>query len=66
MIITEISSQKKKGRYNLFVDGSFYSGVDGETIIKAGLKVGKEVDKQFLEEVILESETRSAFEKLLK
>ena len=65
MIITDINAQKRKGRYNIYVDGTFYSGVDAETIIKAGLKVGKEVDKQTLEDVVLESETRSAFEKLL-
>ena len=38
MVITEISAQKKKGRYNLFVDNSFYSGIDAETIVKS-LKV---------------------------
>lgn len=65
MIVTEINAQKRKGRYNLYVDGTFYSGLDAETIIKAGLKVGSEVDKKTLEEVVLESETRSAFEKLL-
>ena len=65
MIITDINAQKRKGRYNIYVDGSFYSGVDAETIVKAGLKVGKEVDKTTLEELVLESEVRSAFEKLL-
>ena len=65
MIITDINAQKRKGRYNIYIDGTFYSGVDAETIIKAGFKVGKEVDKQTLEDVVLESETRSAFEKLL-
>ena len=65
MVITEINAQKRKGRYNIFVDGTFYSGLDAETIIKAGLKVGVEIDKEGLEEIVLESETRSAFEKLI-
>lgn len=65
MVITDINAQKRKGRYNIYVDDVFYSGVDAETIIKAGLKVGKNIDKTTLEEVVLESETRSAFEKLL-
>ena len=65
MIITDISAQKRKGRYNLFIDGAFYSGVDAETIVKAGLKIGKDIDKTTLEELVLESEVRSAFEKLL-
>ena len=65
MVITEISAQKKKGRYNLFVDNSFYSGIDAETIVKHGLKVGTEIDKDCLEELVVESETRSAFDKLI-
>ena len=65
MIITEISPQKKKGRYNIFVDGEFYSGLDDETIIKNSLKVGTEIDKQDLEDMVLQSEERSAFEKLI-
>lgn len=65
MIITQITAQKRKGRYNLYVDGSFFSGLDDETIVKASLKVGKEVNKEELEELIIESETRSAFEKII-
>ena len=33
MVITDISAQKKKGRYNLFVDNVFYSGVGEEALI---------------------------------
>lgn len=65
MVITEISNQKKKGRYNLFVDGEFYSGIDAEGIIKAGFKVGFEIEKEKLDEIIIESEKRSAFVKLI-
>ena len=65
MIITDINPQKRKGRYNLYVDGGFYSGIDAETIVKAGLKTGIEVTKERLEELVIESETRSAFEKLI-
>lgn len=65
MVITEISNQKKKGRYNLFVDGEFYSGIDAEGIVKAGLKVGFETSKEQLDEIIIESEKRSAFAKLI-
>ena len=66
MIITEISAQKRKGRYNLFVDGEFYSGLDAEHIIKNGLKVGLEISKEKLEQIVSESEIRSAFDKLVK
>lgn len=66
MLITEISPQKKKGRYNLFVDNEFYSGIGEESIIKNGLRVGKELPKNLLDEAIAESEERSAFEKLIE
>ena len=65
MIITDISAQKRKGRYNLFIDGAFYSGLGAEAIVKNGLKVGKEVSKQDLEKIVIESEERSAFDKLI-
>ncbi len=65
MIITEISQQRKKGRYNLFVDEVFYSGLGAEAIVKNGLKVGQEITKDKLEEIVSESEERSAFERIL-
>ena len=65
MIITDISPQKKKGRFNLFVDGEFYSGITAEAIVKNQLKVGDELTKTKLEEIVSESEERAAFEKLI-
>lgn len=64
MIITDITKQKRKNRYNLFVDGEFFSGIDEFAVLKFGLKVGKEISKEELSETILESEKSSAFEKI--
>lgn len=65
MIVTEITAQKKrKNRCNLYIDGEFYSGLDQIALFKAGLKVGKEVSKEELEQVVFESEKSSAFEKI--
>ena len=64
MVITNITPQKRKKRYNLFVDGEFYSGLDEIAVAKAGLKIGKEISKRELEEVVFESEKSSAFEKI--
>lgn len=64
MIITEINKQKRSGRYNIFVDGEFYSGLDEETIVKGSLKTGMEIQKDKLEELVFESERHSAFEKI--
>lgn len=65
MVITDIQSQKKKGRYNLFVDGVFYSGIDAETLVKSALKKGSEIEKPRLEELVKSSEVRSAFDKAI-
>lgn len=66
MIITEISKQRKKGRYNIFVDGEFFSGIDALSLLQAGLKEGKEITREELEQKVTESECRSAFDYLGK
>lgn len=54
--ITAISPQKKKsGRFNLFLDGKFALGIEGETLLAEGLKIGKvlspeEISKIFKKE----------------
>lgn len=64
MVVTGITKQKRKNRYNLFIDGEFYSGLDEIVIAKAGLKVGKEVSKNELDDILMQSEKASAFEKI--
>ena len=62
--ITLISLQgKNKSRCNVFVDGEFYSGVSMETVIKFRLKVGMEVAREELDNIILESERSEALAK---
>ena len=62
--ITLISLQNKnKSRCNVFVDGEFYSGVSMETVVKFRLKVGMEVAREDLDNVILESERSEALAK---
>jgi len=61
-IITEISQQKNKKRVNLFVDNEFRSGLNVETAVKFGLKTGRVIDDVKLDEIIMESETMSAFD----
>ncbi len=65
MVITDISPQKKKGRYNIYVDGEFFSGIDELALLQAGFKVGKEVTKNELEEKVIETSVRSAFDKIM-
>ena len=64
-IITKIESQRNKSRVNIFVDDSFFCGLNKETALIFGLKENKEIDENKLKSVIFESEVKSAFEKSL-
>ncbi len=65
-IITAIEIQKKdKNRSNLYLDGTFFSGVSNETVIKQKLKVGMELDKKKLGEILYLSEKEKALSKAL-
>ncbi|WP_102028909.1 recombination regulator RecX [Salirhabdus sp. Marseille-P4669] len=43
--ITRISAQKKKGRYNIFLDGDYAFGVDEDILVKFALRKGMELDE---------------------
>ncbi len=64
-VITKIETQKNKSRVNIFVDDSFFCGLNKETAILFGLKEQREVDEPKLKAAIFESEVKSAFEKSL-
>ncbi len=64
-VITKIESQRNKSRVNIFVDDSFFCGLNKETAVIFGLKPGKIVEEDELKKVIIESEVKSAFEKSL-
>ncbi|MBQ8468543.1 MAG: RecX family transcriptional regulator [Clostridia bacterium] len=61
--ITDITNQKNKNKFNLFVDGEFYSGILKETAVANNFFVGKEIDENLLADILIESETKQAFEK---
>lgn len=63
--ITKIETQKNKSRVNIFVDDSFFCGLNKETAVIFGLKENKEIDENKLKDIIFESEVKSAFEKSL-
>lgn len=64
--ITEITSQKKGDRLNVYLDGAFSFGVEYETAVKLGLKKGAMLDEADEERIMkLEGET-AAFERGLK
>lgn len=51
MIITSIEEQKKKGRYNIFLDGEYAFGLYKETIYHFGLRTKDELDEKRVEEL---------------
>jgi regulatory protein len=67
MIITSIEEQKKnKNRANVFIDYSFAFGLEMETCYKCGLAKGMEIDKNFIDKVIIEEEKNKSLNYSLK
>lgn len=62
-VITSITKQKKGERVNVFLDGEFYCGLDGLTMLKFGLKEGMEIEESEIDKIHLQSERQSATDK---
>ncbi len=62
--ITKISRQKRN-RVNIFLDGEFAFGLDLESYIRLGLKVGQDLSSQQTVKLKGKSEFQKIFEKLL-
>ena len=65
-MIISLEKQKREERYNLFLDGEFYSGLELETIVKYKLKHGQDISKESIDEILNESQSSYAFNKALK
>ena len=62
--ITDITNQKNKNKFNLFVDGEFYAGILKETAISNNFFVGREIDENLLADILIESETKACIQSL--
>jgi regulatory protein len=52
MTITKIENQKKnKERFNVFIDGQFACGINGDTLVKFGLSTNDEISEDTLNEI---------------
>ncbi|MFZ1321626.1 MAG: RecX family transcriptional regulator [Ignavibacteria bacterium] len=52
MKISGIEKQKKeKQRYNILIDGEFYTGLYEDTIFKFGLRIGDEISEKEIDEI---------------
>ena len=64
--ITRLEIQKNnQNRANLYLDDKFFAGISLELCIKHHLKVGLEIEEDFLSELILEDEKVKAFDKAI-
>ena len=65
--ITNLEVQKNNPeRINLYLDDKFYCGISVELVIKNHLKVGLEITKDSLDELVLEDEKGKALSKAVK
>ena len=60
--ISDLKFQKNKKRVNVFLDGAYQCALQYETIVKAGLKVGDDVELDELEKIQFDSEINRAKE----
>jgi len=64
-MISKIEPQKRKGRYNIFIDESFAFGVDEEVLIKFELRKGVHVSKKIQRQIESEETYNKAYQKTL-
>ncbi|MGO1469724.1 MAG: regulatory protein RecX [Tissierella sp.] len=60
MKITDISPQKKNDRVNIYIDHKFAFGLSLELKYNYDLKIGKEIDKNFIDDILKEEEGKKA------
>ncbi len=64
-MISKIEPQKRKGRYNIYVNDTFAFGVDEEVLIRFELKKGLHVPKELQEKIENEDSFYKAYQKTL-
>ena len=63
--ITSITTQKRPGRFNVFLDGNYAFSVSEDVLIKFQLSKGKELDSADLEEIFQADALSKALNKAL-
>ena len=66
MKITDIKPQKYKKRVNIYVDDKFAFGLSEELKYKYDLKIGDDVDDEFIQDILLAEELTKSINYALK
>ena len=66
MVITEIKKNKNAPGYSIIADGEFLFSLDGETILKEGIKKGMEISESEADALKFKSDYFKAKEKALR
>lgn len=56
MKISKITAQRKKSRYNIYVDDSFSLGIHEDILVKYNLQKGMEVTDDFIQDILMAEE----------
>lgn len=63
--ISKIEAQKRRGRYNIYVDGKYAFPVAESVLVKFRLMKGMEVDKDLVREITTADQQAQAYSKIL-
>ena len=64
--ITKISPQKRKDRYNIFLDEKFAFGVSLTTLVSQNLKIGSKLDSEQIKKILKGEDFAKLFDSSLK
>ena len=63
--ITKIETQKRKGRFNIYVDGEFVVGIGDDLLVQEGIEVGKVINPKGVQKLVYKSKVEKLFDKAL-